>query len=48
MATITFVLVIAGLVCLLLAAFGVNTGRVSVFPLGAFFIALAWVLGGGR
>lgn len=38
------ILIIAGIVCLGLAAFGANVPRVNLTPLGLFFIALTLVI----
>lgn len=43
---IVTVLVVAGLVCLLLAAIGAPSGRVSLGWMGLFLLALAHVVAG--
>jgi hypothetical protein len=44
--TLGMLLMIVAIVCLFLASFGVGAGRVSLFPLGMAFWAVAVVFGG--
>lgn len=43
---ITTLLLVASVVCLLLAAFGVNFSRVQTGWLGVFFFVLTFLVGG--
>ena len=45
--SIGILLIILALVCFLVAAFGVNAGRVNLTALGLAFMAMAAIIGSG-